>query len=83
MFRMGSVVIRGPTVTEAVEDSYTAERSETVRAQVQSENAVAIDVVTTVTTCPATEARGLSKSRKEATKSLIMMKRGIVTASLR
>jgi hypothetical protein len=39
---------------------------------VQSEKAVAIDVDMTVTTCPATEARGPSKSRKEAMKSLVM-----------
>lgn len=83
MFRVGSVVVRETTVAEVDEASYPVERSGTVKAHVQSEKAVAMDVVTTVTTCPtAAEACVQPKIRKkEATKSLVAG-RSIVAASL-
>lgn len=83
MFREGSVELREPTVAAVDDASYSVERSETVKAQVQSEKAVAMDVVTTVTTCPtaAEECAQSNIREKEATKSPVT-ERGIAAASL-
>lgn len=83
MFREGSVELREPTVAAVDDASYSVERSEAVKAQVQSEKAVAMDVVTTVTTCStAVEECAQSNIRKkEATKSPVT-ERGIAAASL-